>query len=296
MRHGILGVSLLLSILSCTPMVQQAVLPSKNVEVVKKGSFYVVLSEDEESFIGYEARRLGIPIPDREEIKRYLSYYLRNREFTERLLQRANHYLPIIRPVLEKYGLPAELAMLPAIESAFNPFAVSRSGAAGLWQFIPSTARRYGLRVDNLVDERFDILKSTEAAALYLRDLYSTFRNWELTLASYNCGENCVWRRTGGIDFWQTQVFLPEETKNYVPNFFALLLIARDPKRYGFNTDVKMEEVKVVRVNKDIQKDELLDSLKVKEDIFKDYNPHILGNTVPKDTYVYIPKKVVLIK
>ncbi|MGB9873442.1 MAG: lytic transglycosylase domain-containing protein, partial [Hydrogenobacter sp.] len=113
--------------------------------------------------------------------------------------------------------------------------AVSRSGAAGLWQFISSTARRYGLRVDDQVDERFDVIKSTEAAVRYLKDLYNMFGSWELALAAYNCGENCVKSRTAGVDFWITKDMLPLETRNYVPAFFAVLLLVRDPVKYGIS-------------------------------------------------------------
>lgn len=199
--------------------------------------------------------------------------------------------MPLIKPIVRKHGLPEELALLPVIESAFNNFAVSRSGAAGLWQFIPSTARRYGLRVDQFVDERFDVLKATDAAMRYLKDLYSMFGNWELALASYNCGENCVARRTGGIDFWATQRFLPEETRNYVPAFFAVLLLARDPEKYGLS--VKVEGLSVDRklVERDTAVEEVLSEKNVRENIFRDLNPHIRTGIIPAGTYVYIPRE-----
>jgi len=193
MKRGVLFVILSCVVLSsCTPTVRQAVLPKVDHQLsfIQKGSLY--FSEEEERFIQRESQALGIPIPDREEIKRFINYYLTNRQSFELALQRANYYMPIIRPIIQKHNLPEELALLPVIESGFNNFAVSRSGAAGLWQFIPSTARRYGLRVDQYVDERFDVVKATDAAMRYLKDLYSMFGNWELALASYNCGENCV--------------------------------------------------------------------------------------------------------
>jgi len=239
-----IGVCLLCIFLSsCTPAVKKAVLPKSTdrVEVVQRGSFN--FSEEEERFIVSEARKLNIPIPDREEIKRYMAYFLRNKPYFERTLERAKEYLPIIKPIIEESGLPVELAYLPVIESAFNPYAVSKAGAAGLWQFIPSTARRYGLRVDGVVDERFDVIKSTYAAVRYLKDLYHMFGNWELALAGYNCGENCVKSKTAGADFWITKDRLPTETRNYVPAFFAVLLILRDPVKYGLSPSYALLEV-----------------------------------------------------
>jgi membrane-bound lytic murein transglycosylase D len=125
------------------------------------------------------------------------------------------------------------------IESGFNPVAVSRAGAAGLWQFMASTARRYGLRVDQWVDERFDPEKSTFAAASYLRDLYRQFGSWQLAQAAYNAGELSVTRAiqaTGTSDFWalSRSRFLPRETKEFVPQIAAATLIGRNPFEYGF--------------------------------------------------------------
>ncbi|MEJ7620462.1 MAG: lytic transglycosylase domain-containing protein [Aquificaceae bacterium] len=292
MKKGILFLGLLSAVLSsCTPIVRQVTMPKADnqVSLVQKGSFY--FTEEEEKFIREEAKALGIPIPDREEIKKFMDYYLSNRRFFELTLQRANYYMPLIKPIVQKHGLPEELALLPVIESAFNNFAVSRSGAAGLWQFIPSTARRYGLRVDQFVDERFDVLKATDAAMRYLKDLYSMFGNWELALASYNCGENCVARRTGGIDFWATQRFLPEETRNYVPAFFAVLLLARDPERYGLS--VKVEGISTDRklVERDTLVEEILTRKNLSASTFRDLNPHIRSEVIPAGTYVYIPKE-----
>lgn len=292
MKKGALALCLLSAILSsCTPLVRQATIPRSDNQInfVQKGSFY--FSEEEERFIREEARALGIPIPDREEIKRFMDYYLSNKRFFELTLQRANYYMPLIKPIVQKHGLPEELALLPVIESAFNNFAVSRSGAAGLWQFIPSTARRYGLRVDQFVDERFDVLKATDAAMRYLKDLYNMFGNWELALASYNCGENCVARRTGGLDFWTTQRFLPEETRNYVPAFFAVLLLARSPEKYGLS--VKVDGISIDRrlVEKDTAVEELLSKKGVRESTFRDLNPHIRTELIPAGTYVYIPRE-----
>jgi len=292
MKRGVLFVILSCVVLSsCTPTVRQAVLPKVDHQLsfIQKGSLY--FSEEEERFIQRESQALGIPIPDREEIKRFINYYLTNRQSFELALQRANYYMPIIRPIVQKYNLPEELALLPVIESGFNNFAVSRSGAAGLWQFIPSTARRYGLRVDQYVDERFDVVKATDAAMRYLKDLYSMFGNWELALASYNCGENCVAKRTGGIDFWASQRLLPEETRNYVPAFFAVLLLANNPEKYRLSVRVEGISVAKKALDKDTPTEEFIVKNGMKESLFRDLNPHIKKDVIPAGTFVYVPKE-----
>ncbi len=288
--RGIRAIFFILPLLlvSCTPTVKEVVMPEAQVEVVKKGKFY--FSEEEERYIVREARRFGIKVPDREEIKRFIKFYLSRKRSLENALRRAKLYEPYIIPVLERYGLPKELALLPVIESSFNPFAVSHAGAAGIWQFMPATARKYGLRVNSLVDERFDVQKSTEAAARYLRDLYSMFGNWELALAAYNCGEGCVQRRTGGKSFWINQAKLPRETRNYVPSFFAVLLLARDPAKYGLRINPWDMEVKRVLVKRDTSVIEFVNEVGITESSFRDSNLHIKGNKIPSGTYVYIQR------
>jgi membrane-bound lytic murein transglycosylase D len=152
---------------------------------------------------------------------------------------RSGRYLGMIREVLRSRGLPEELAYTAMIESGFNPVAVSRMGAKGLWQFMAGTARRYGLRVDHWIDERLDAEKSTVAAAAYLRDLYNMFGSWTLAQAAYNAGEMKVSRAirvTGSSDFWtlaKTKHLMPE-TRDFVPAIQAATHIAKDPTRYGF--------------------------------------------------------------
>ncbi|MBR2191690.1 MAG: transglycosylase SLT domain-containing protein [Bacteroidaceae bacterium] len=142
------------------------------------------------------------------------------------MLGSSNFYMPIFEEALERYGLPLELKYLPVIESALRPSATSRAGAAGLWQFMVTTGKRFGLEVNTLVDERRDPIKSSEAAAHYLSDLYNQFGDWGLAIAAYNCGENNVQKallRAGGEDkdYWQVYNYLPRETRGYVPAFIA---------------------------------------------------------------------------
>ena len=152
-------------------------------------------------------------------------YTVRGRRQVSYLLGACNFYMPFFEEALEAYQLPLELKYLPIIESALNPTAVSRAGAAGLWQFMPSSGKAYGLEMNTLVDERRDPLKSSFAAARLLRDYYKLFEDWHLAIAAYNCGPenvNKAIRRAGGEkDYWKIYSFLPRETRGYVPAFIA---------------------------------------------------------------------------
>jgi len=181
------------------------------------------------------------PVRDNAEVRRFLEYFQTGyrRAVVERWIERSGRYAEMIQGVLRAKGLPEDLMFTAMIESGFNPVAVSRAGAKGLWQFMAPTARQDGLRVDRWVDERLDPEKSTVAAARYLRDLYTTFGSWELAKAAYNAGEMKVTRAMtalGSRDFWDLtrgQV-LKDETKNYVPAIQAATIIGREPERYGF--------------------------------------------------------------
>ena len=152
-------------------------------------------------------------------------------------LGRAGTYLPMIRAELSSAGLPEDLSYLPLIESAFSLKAYSRARAHGMWQFISSTGRHYGLEIGSLVDERRDPVRSTEAAVAYLGDLHQQFGDWYLALAGYNSGAGNVrraMRRSGSSDFWTLRRYLPRETRNYVPAFIASVIVAKQPEKYGF--------------------------------------------------------------
>lgn len=140
--------------------------------------------------------------------------------------QRVERLLPVLEPILRQVGVPEQLAAVVLVESGGDPTALSPKGARGLWQLMPDTARRYGLTVNAETDERLDVLKSTRAAAEYLRDLYAEFHDWKLTLAAYNAGEQAVQQamaRTGGTAFSAAAPALPVETQNYVPAVFNAL-------------------------------------------------------------------------
>ncbi len=149
--------------------------------------------------------------------------------FRERLANSMN-YIDMIKAIFTQKGVPAELAYLPLIESGFSPLSVGRGDAVGLWQFVRTTAERYGLRVDDYVDERKDPLKSTVAAAEHLRYLYSIFGAWDTALAAYNAGEG----RIKGVSNIYSSRSVPAITKRYVPYFMAAFTVATNPERYGF--------------------------------------------------------------
>jgi membrane-bound lytic murein transglycosylase D len=166
------------------------------------------------------------PMVYNEVVQRFIEMYAtRLRSKVSYMLASANFYMPIFEEALDLYDLPMELKYLPIIESALNPTAVSRQGATGLWQFMLATGKTYGLEQNSLVDDRRDPVKSTWAAARYLKDLYAIYQDWNLVLAAYNCGPgtiNKAIRRAGGqSDYWKIYNFLPKETRGYVPAFIA---------------------------------------------------------------------------
>ena len=167
-----------------------------------------------------------IEMPYNAIVREFIDMYVtRLRQKVAFMLSANNLYMPIIEEALDLYNLPLELKYLPIIESAMNPMATSRQGAVGLWQFMLNTGKVYGLKNTSWIDERRDPIKSTRAAARYLKDLYDIYHDWNLVLAAYNCGPgtiNKAIRRAGGEkDFWALYNYLPKETRGYVPAFIA---------------------------------------------------------------------------
>ncbi len=164
-------------------------------------------------------------------------YLYQQPSLTARLLGLADYYLPTIEGILRSYGLPEELKYLPIIESALVPEALSPMAAAGIWQFIPTTGRLYGLRIDRIIDERYDLVKSTHAAARYLRNSYQILGDWLLVIASYNCGTGRVLRAIkasgGRTNYWEIAPYLPVETRGYVPAFIAACYIMNYAPAHG---------------------------------------------------------------
>ena len=236
-----------------------------------------------------EAATPTYPVEVNSAVERYLERFQSSprREVVGRWLDRSNRYLNMIRQVFRKKGLPEELAFTAMIESGFNPLAVSRAGAKGLWQFMETTARRYGLRVDRWVDERLDPEKSTEAAADHLKDLFTQFGHWFLAQAAYNAGEVKVARaveRARTNDFWTIARgrWLREETKQFVPQIQAAALIAREPERYGFqvNPDEPLA-YEVVSVPFSVELKQLAALAGVAPQALSDLNPELRRGVTP---------------
>lgn len=233
------------------------------------------------------------PLVLNSEVQRYLDRFTgERRDLIGLWLNRAGRYLGMIREVLKSRGMPEDLAFTAMIESGFNPVAVSRAGAVGLWQFMAATGRRYGLRVDQWVDERRDPEKSTLAATAYLRDLYKIFGSWWLAQAAYNAGEMNViraMRATGSNDFWvlAQSRHLHRETKEFVPQIQAAAMIGRDPSQYGFTTaDTTMTAFETLTVPGGTNLDWLGRTAGISSEMLRSLNPTLIrGVTPPGETY-----------
>jgi Transglycosylase SLT domain len=233
-------------------------------------------------------------VHDHPEVRKQLEGYLvgERRVSVEQLLDRSSRYIGMIQGVLRDHGLPEDLFATVMIESGFNPAAVSRAGAKGLWQFMATTARRYGLRVDRWVDERLDPEKSTRAAARYMRDLYTMFGSWPLVHAAYNGGEGRVSRAVQALrttDFWELArgALLADETKKFVAAVQAAALIVREPERYGFYLAPQMPpRYRTVEVPPGTSLAGLARRAGVELDVLHELNPELqLGQTPPDEVH-----------
>lgn len=208
-------------------------------------------------------------------------------------------YLPFIKEVFIQASLPLDLIFLPLIESAFSPKAYSRAGASGVWQFMPSTARFYHLKIDFWVDERCDPFKSSEKAAALLKDLYKFYGNWELSLAAYNAGMGSVNQAiaTGKTnDYWKlsSMYLLKRETREYVPRFLAAVHIAKNPISYGFTIDYsqRIPEFEIVNVRKPVDLTILGKKIDVRVNELMALNPELKRIITPigRDYSLRVPK------
>jgi membrane-bound lytic murein transglycosylase D len=224
-----------------------------------------------------------------EHVKAFINIYAKKgRKQTARMLGLKEIYFPLFEEVLDKYGLPLELKYLAVVESALNPTAGSRVGAKGLWQFMYGTGKRYGLKVNSLVDDRFDPYKATEAAVLHLKDLFAIYGSWELALAAYNSGPgnvNRAIRRSGGVkDYWAIWPFLPRETRGYVPAFIAVNYIFNyniEHNIYPTNPGILFYGIDSVSVTDVLAFDQISEFLQIDKDDLDFLNPAYKKGIIP---------------
>lgn len=236
-----------------------------------------------------------IEMPFNSVVKSFIVMYAeRKRQLVENMLGMSLYYMPIFEEALERYGLPLELRYLPVIESALNPSAVSRAGAAGLWQFMPGTATQMGLELNSLVDMRRDPIKSSDAAARYLKQLYDIFGDWSLAIASYNCGPGNVAkaiRRAGGgkKDFWEIYPFLPAETRGYVPAFIAANYVMNNYDKHNISPALARKPIltDTVHINRRIHFQQISDVLAIPMDELRALNPQFRTDLIPGDIRPY---------
>lgn len=238
------------------------------------------------------------------EVQKWIDFLRgRNYDRTRLWLERQGRYGPLIRSYLKSRGMPQDLLYLAFIESGLSTAATSHASAAGIWQFIAPTGRRYGLTINSELDERRDPLRSTEAALSYLQDLHDRFGSWYLAAAGYNTGENRVGRimrqrfgteRGSDADFWKIDSRLPRETRNYVPLMLAAAHIAKNPEKYGFhNLDYQSPlAYDQVAVPGPASLEAVAEAAGVSADAVHDLNPHLVQGWTPSGSgwWVRIPQ------
>jgi membrane-bound lytic murein transglycosylase D len=238
-----------------------------------------------------------IPIVRTPSLETHLRFFhtaIRNR--FEQWLNRLSRYKPLVDKIFLEFDLPSDLVFLSLVESGFNPHAYSRARATGPWQFMKGTARLYGLRVDQYVDERRDPIKSTVAAARYLRDLYDLFGTWPLAMAAYNAGEGKVMRalhKAQAETFWDITrtKHLKRETKEYVPRFMAATMIAKNPDRYGFSQEpIDVHEFEEVVVRRTVHLRTVADATGIPFTELKQLNPELRRDVTPPGDSEYLLK------
>lgn len=246
---------------------------------------------------GHAAPYFGaIPVVVNQDVDFWIQYFktVGRRQFM-RWLVRGESFKSVLQQILQDNGLPPEFFYLAMIESGFNNAAYSRAKATGTWQFMKGTARLYGLRIDHWVDERRDPVKSSVAAASYLRDLYRDLGDWHLAMAAYNAGPGKVRRAiraTGSRDFWEIAKtkHLAKETKQYVPKMLAAVLLASNPRAHGFEYQQTASQdfpITTVRLPKPVQLAEVAANLNINLSVLQSWNPEITRNITPprKDGY-----------
>lgn len=227
-------------------------------------------------------------------VKRYIDrYVIRGRWMAPKFLGLSLQYFPLFEEKLDAHGLPLELKYLPIIESALNPNAVSRAGATGMWQIMYRTGLSLGLEINSYVDERRDIYKSTEAACIYLRQLYDTYGCWNLTLAAYNCGPGCVnnaiRRSRGKTNYWELLPYLPRETRNYVPAFIAVTYLFSYYEEHNYKPEFIdfIYDYDTVMVSRKVHFAQIDSVLSIGIDELRELNPQYRKDVIPATEKAY---------
>jgi membrane-bound lytic murein transglycosylase D len=238
-----------------------------------------------------------IPLVRTPSVENHLRFFHTGmRDRFEMWLNRLSRYKPLVEKIFLEFDLPSDLVFLSLVESGFNPNAYSRARATGPWQFMKGTARVYGLRVDQYIDERRDPIKSTVAAARYLRDLYDLFGAWPLAMAAYNAGEGKVMRalhKTRAETFWGIirSKYLKRETREYVPRFMAAMIIAKNRDRYGFSEEpTDVHEFEEVVVRRPVHLRMLAEVTGIPFAELKQLNPELRRDVTPPDDAEYLLK------
>lgn len=233
-------------------------------------------------------------LPHNNVVQEFIDRYTgKNRGTISFCLAAGNFYIPLFEEALEAYGLPLELKYLPVIESALNPVARSKAGAVGLWQFMLTTGKRYDLEVNSLIDERQDPLKSTWAAARYLKDLYDIYKDWNLVIAAYNCGpgnvNKAIHRAEGVTDYWKIYPYLPTETRGYVPAFiaanYAMYYYCQhqiEPLRTAFPVATD-----TVMIHKSLHFDQIAELCNIDKEAIRALNPQYKKDLIPGNVKPY---------
>ncbi|GAB4239162.1 MAG: lytic transglycosylase domain-containing protein [Ekhidna sp.] len=232
-----------------------------------------------------------VPLNFNERVMAFVDYFaIKDREYTRDIIRKKELYFPIFSETLAKYNLPNELKYLSIVESGLRPNAISRANAVGLWQFISSTGRMYGLTGNWYVDERMDPFEATDAACRYLMDLYNMFDSWELALAAYNCGPGNVRkaiRRSGyKREFWEIYRYLPRETRSYVPQFVAITYLFNHLDEHGFSEKPELfyPDLDTVLVSQYFHVETFCNQLGICLDDMLLWNPEIKRGALPEGT------------
>lgn len=235
-----------------------------------------------------------IPLIRTPRVERHIQYFQTSkRDHFDQWLARLNHYKPLVEKIFAQFQLPTDLIFLSLVESGFNPKAYSRARAAGPWQFMKMTGRHYGLRVDSYVDERRDPIKSTVAAARYLRDLYDLFGTWPLAMAAYNAGERKIQRalrKAKAETFWEIAKtrYIRRETREYVPRFMAAAIIARNPDVYGFEAvPSEIHQFEEIIVSRPLHLRDIAAATDVSYAELRRLNPELRRDVTPPDDPAY---------